>query len=237
MSNPSLPPHLHTNSPLTHSDSKEPFSSPSPSDQRAFPYVLSLLQQPLFLLALDPAVLSVVQSPKDPYLYIVTDTIGFKPLIYTFDWSVRFTPLPDGCLLEGGPAPGVLSSRFRYTVGEFTAETRMGDEPKRFCRAGVKVSCVPTWMGCVWMGSVPWQVEVQKELLSRLTAKIDQLRPPLRDVGEVNRIHYSVVAFTGKFRPELSCSPPCLFPLASLFKKASRSETDRFQDDQLSMQQ
>jgi len=210
MSNPSLPPHLYTDSPLIRSDSKDPSSSPSPSDQRAFPYILSLLQQPLFLLALDPAVFSVVQSPEDPSLYIITDTIGFKPLIYTFDWSVRFTPLPDGCLLEGGPAPGVFSTRTRYTVEEFMAETRMGDKPKRFCRAGVKVSCVPTWMGCVWMGSARWQVECQKELLRRLTARINQLRTPLRDVGEVNRIFCSVVASAGKSDPELSCSPRLL---------------------------
>ena len=118
---------------------------------------------------------------------------------------MRFTPLPDGCLLEGGPALGVLSSRIRYTVEEFMAETRIGDEPKRFCRAEVEVSCVPTWMGCVWMGSVPWQVVCQEELLLRPTTKIEQLRPTLRGVGEVNVILCSVVASAGKSDPELCC--------------------------------
>lgn len=169
MSTPPSPPPYSDTSLSFPSDVKDPFLSPPPSFDETSAFLLSLLHSPLLLLALDPAVLSVTQSPDDPSLYFIRDSVT---RFYVFTWQVRITLLPDGIQMDGGPGPGVLSTRFRYKVDKKILEHNMGEQPRSICRFAVEVDAVPTWFGMgLGVGTLVWKNEIAATLLKRFVEK------------------------------------------------------------------
>ncbi|KAH8814465.1 hypothetical protein DL96DRAFT_413623 [Flagelloscypha sp. PMI_526] len=83
---------------------------------------LPIVQDPEALMKINPIITNFVQSPDDPLLYTVTDTLDVIGLHPTTTYTAKFTVNPDGLSTDVNAGAGVT------TKGHWTISTNANGE-------------------------------------------------------------------------------------------------------------